>query len=291
MVPFYTGEYPDFSTYPLVTGDNFDTTIHQQQQNGQSAVLGSGAHAISYASQIPNNSSYPGSQFQPNPDQSKDMMMISRQAWEDTVSETRQAKRERDELRLQVASLRNELYTSRQVQKQLRIERDEAQVSAKSLKKQTTTLAETHKRLRKERNEARIRAAMLSKAFPKDVTITGRNQDPLALLLGQRRTKVDANMVVYENSRMENTHGHGVTRQEETHHRRPRVNQWHGGGEEVIHDSPEDQLDGQAVGHIDEDQQLIDAFLAETGSPEDLSPDNAGFSPRTMAELFQGVDS
>lgn len=285
MVPFYTEEYPDFSTYP-VTGDNFDNTIHQQ--DGQSALLGPGAPAISYASQIPNNSSYPGSQFQPNPDHSKDMMMVSRQAWEDTVSETRQAKRERDELRLQVATLRNELYTSRQVQKQLRIERDEAQVAAKSLKKQTTTLAETHKRLRKERNEARIRTAMLSKAFPQDVTITGRNQDPLALLLGQRRSRVDANTMMYENSRMQNTYGHKTAQRVETQQRRPRVNQWHGEGEK---DSPEDHINGQPGSHIDEDQQLIDAFLAETGSPEDLSPETAGFSPRTMAELFQGVDS
>lgn len=272
-----------------MTGADFDNTIHQQQ-NGQSAVLGLGAPTISYASQIPNNSSYPGSQFQPDLDQSKDMMMISRQTWEDAVSENRQAKRERDELRMQVATLRNELYTSRQVQKQLRIERDEAQVNAKSLKKQTTTLAETHKRLRKERNEARIRAAMLSKAFPKDVTITGRNQDPLALLLGQRKTRVDANTMIFESSRTGNPHGHDVTRHEQAHQRRPRVNQWHGEGEEVIQDSPEDQMDGQPVGYIDEDQQLIDAFLAETGSPEDLSPETAGFSPRTMAELFEGVD-
>ena len=153
----------------------------------------------------------------------------------------------------------------------------------RSLQKQTNTLAETHKRLRKERNEARIRAAMLSKAFPKDITITGRNQDPLALLLGQRRSRVDANMMMYETSRAGN---HDVTRHNESHQRRPRVNQWHG-EEEVIQDSPEDQ----PPGHIDEDQQLIDAFLAETGSPEDLSPETAGFSPGTMAELFQRVDS
>ncbi len=76
--------------------------------------------------------------------------------------ELKQALRERDDARMAVTKLQNDLYAARQVEKRLRGERDEARSQVVFLKKERAAVRATEQRLRKERNEARL-AAMLAR--------------------------------------------------------------------------------------------------------------------------------
>ncbi|KAM7219671.1 hypothetical protein V8F06_004884 [Rhypophila decipiens] len=344
--PFYAGgDFADFSTstfpvavpIPVTAPDDAFENALRQHHDDQLAVLGAAAPsanlyttsaAAGQIGDINNSSSYQS-------DPSKDVIMISRQSWEHALSESSQAKRERDELRLQLATVRNELYTAKRVQKQLRMELDEVKVTAKTLRRQSTTLAETQKRLRKERNDARIRVAMLSKVLPRDqaaavlkaaggegVTVINSNKsrDPLALLLGQAPAATPiadssaargGSMKAYDaatavNNTSSNLPGGSDLLPPTQAHPGAMIaqqlqggnnTQWHfdgtGGsgtlaGAIAMDESPENHI--MLDPDEDDDQRLIDAFLAETSanSGGELSPEQAGFSPTTMAELFGG---
>lgn len=68
--------------------------------------------------------------------------------------------KQRDEARLALSTLKNELYAARQVEKRLRGERDEARGQVVFLKRERATTRQTELRLRKERDQARLAAAM-----------------------------------------------------------------------------------------------------------------------------------
>ncbi|KAM7190817.1 hypothetical protein V8F33_009240 [Rhypophila sp. PSN 637] len=345
--PFYAGgDFADFSTstfpvavsIPVTAPDDAFENALRQHHDDQLAVLGAAApsanlYATSAAAgaqigDINNSSSYQS-------DPSKDVIMISRQSWEHALSESSQAKRERDELRLQLATVRNELYTAKRVQKQLRMELDEVKVTAKTLRRQGTTLAETQKRLRKERNDARTKVAMLSKVLPRDqaaavlkaaggegVTVINSNKsrDPLALLLGQAPAATpiaDSSAAQRGSMKAHDT----ATAVDNTSSNLPggsdllpptqgnpgamiaqqlqggNNTQWHFdetgagtfAGAIAMDESPENHI--MLDPDEDDDQRLIDAFLAETSanSGGELSPEQVGFSPTTMAELFGGA--
>ncbi|KAM7192343.1 hypothetical protein V8F20_008934 [Naviculisporaceae sp. PSN 640] len=343
--PFYSGEaFPDFSTstfpssvpIPVTAADDAFENALRQHHDDQLAVLGAAAPPNLYTpagGQINdfNNSlsSYPILQSDPSKD---DVIMISRQSWQHALSETNQAKKERDELRLQLATVRNELYTAKRVQKQLRMELDEVKVAAKTLRRQSTTLAETQKRLRKERNEARIKVAILSKGYPRDHAAamlkavsagnvgSNKSRDPLALLLGQAPAATplaESNAGRGGDLKMSDTGDNTAqgatesstetqnqmegaalsTQQTQQTQGGSNNNQWHfigSGGDATLEaivamdESPENQI--VLDPDDDDDQRLIDAFLAETSanSGGELSPTQTGFSPTTMAELFGG---
>ncbi|KAK5659128.1 hypothetical protein OQA88_1218 [Cercophora sp. LCS_1] len=63
--------------------------------------------------------------------------------------------KERDEARMTVSTLRNEVYTARQTEKRLRAERDEARGQVAFLKKERAAGRATETRLRRERDAAR----------------------------------------------------------------------------------------------------------------------------------------
>lgn len=317
--PFYAGgDLPDFSTstfpssvpIPVTAADDAFENALRRHHDDQLAVLGAAAPppnlytpAGGQINDLNNNlSSYPILQSDP----SKDVIMISRQSWQHALSETNQAKKERDELRLQLATVRNELYTAKRVQKQLRMELDEVKVAAKTLRRQSTTLAETQKRLRKERNEARIKVAILSKGLPRDQAAAmleavsagnvggNKSRDPLALLLGQapaatpladsntgRRGSLKRSDTGDNNNMQggpESSVGtqnrlQGATIATQRAREGNNNNQWHfagGGGDATLEAivAMEESPENQIVldPDDDDDQRLIDAFLAETSA-------------------------
>ncbi|KAK3936926.1 hypothetical protein QBC46DRAFT_20305 [Diplogelasinospora grovesii] len=87
-------------------------------------------------------------------------LVATRQMVKELRNQLQQAARERDDARLQVSALNNDLYAARQVEKRLRIERDEARSQVSFLQKEKTTTKQTEQRLRRERNEARLALIM-----------------------------------------------------------------------------------------------------------------------------------
>ena len=108
--------------------------------------------------------------------------------------ELRRALEQRDEARLAVAGLRNEVYAALQVEKRLRAERDDARGQIAFLKKERAAGRLTEQRLRKERSQARMGMMLArrhgkrsgrSKGFgeipgPLEPLITGDADDGLA---------------------------------------------------------------------------------------------------------------
>jgi len=78
----------------------------------------------------------------------------------DLQQELARVVKQRDEVRLTLSTLKNELYAARQVEKRLRGERDEARGQVAFLKRERATTRQTELRLRKERDQARLAAAM-----------------------------------------------------------------------------------------------------------------------------------
>ncbi|KAK4442687.1 hypothetical protein QBC34DRAFT_224459 [Podospora aff. communis PSN243] len=78
----------------------------------------------------------------------------------DTEAALRQALKERDEARMALSTMKNEVYAARQLEKRLRAERDEARSQVTFLKKERATGRLTEVRLRKERNQARMALAL-----------------------------------------------------------------------------------------------------------------------------------
>lgn len=82
----------------------------------------------------------------------------------DNVSELQRALAkavtQRDEARMALSTLKNELYAAKQVEKRLRGERDEARGQVGFLQRERAAARQTELRLRKERDQARLAAAL-----------------------------------------------------------------------------------------------------------------------------------
>ncbi|KAK3347321.1 hypothetical protein B0H65DRAFT_146345 [Neurospora tetraspora] len=131
-----------------------------------------------------------------------------------------QALSERDAARLSLATLRNELYNARQVEKRLRIERDEARAQVSFLKQERTQVRQTEVRLRRERNEARVALALAVQAQGgklKGVGSLGKAQGgmkgiELFLGTGTRTAKMQGAM---SGARAPEAHGQGIPGQQQ----------------------------------------------------------------------------
>ncbi|KAK0610955.1 hypothetical protein B0T14DRAFT_316201 [Immersiella caudata] len=75
---------------------------------------------------------------------------------QDAQAALRQALKERDEARMALSTMKNEVYSAGQLEKRLRAERDEARSHVAFLKKERAGGRLTEARLRKERNQARM---------------------------------------------------------------------------------------------------------------------------------------
>ncbi|KAK0648306.1 hypothetical protein B0T16DRAFT_388562 [Cercophora newfieldiana] len=103
-------------------------------------------------------------------------------------SSLRRAQRERDEARMALSTMRNEVYSARQVEKRLRAERDEARSQVLFLKKERAAARTTEQRLRRERNAARMALASCRCAGRKaggkkdgvQVDVGGREGSPMS---------------------------------------------------------------------------------------------------------------
>ncbi|KAL2268054.1 hypothetical protein VTJ83DRAFT_2900 [Remersonia thermophila] len=91
---------------------------------------------------------------------------------------------ELSETRLQLSTVRNELYAARQIEKRLRVERDEARSQAEFLGQERAKLKVTEQRLRRERNEARLAAAQAAAAAAAGLGSKGARVGGLGLGLG-----------------------------------------------------------------------------------------------------------
>ncbi|KAK3386308.1 hypothetical protein B0T20DRAFT_493973 [Sordaria brevicollis] len=105
---------------------------------------------------------------------------------------------ERDSARLSLATLRNDLYNARQVEKRLRIERDEARAEVSFLKKERLQTKQTEGRLRRERDEARLALATAVRGGKISLKGMGHGTGGLGGMGGKAKGKAQGGMTGIE---------------------------------------------------------------------------------------------